>query len=70
MVSGLSFSKNGKYLALAERRDCKDYVSVFTTSSWQLLKVGNVSIVVERATLMRMYASLSPNSVDHHEELI
>lgn len=26
-------------MALAERRDCKDYVSVFVCSDWQLLRV-------------------------------
>ncbi|KAK2165292.1 hypothetical protein LSH36_52g03026 [Paralvinella palmiformis] len=35
---GLSFSPDGKFLALAERRDCKDYISVFVCSTWQLVK--------------------------------
>ena len=36
---GLAFSLGGKYLALAERRDCKDYISVFACATWQLIKV-------------------------------
>ena len=32
--------------------------------------VGVCSTVVEPVTYMRMYTSLSPTSVDHHEELI
>lgn len=35
---GMDFTKNGKYLAVAERRDCKDFVSIFDCTSWQLLK--------------------------------
>jgi hypothetical protein len=31
---GVSFSPDGKFMALAERRECKDYVSVFSTSAW------------------------------------
>ena len=31
------FSKCGKYLALAERKDCKDYVGVYFTTDWKLL---------------------------------
>ncbi|KAK3701374.1 hypothetical protein QZH41_008742, partial [Actinostola sp. cb2023] len=37
-TDGLDFSKDGKYMALAERRNCKDFVSIFTCESWQLLK--------------------------------
>mgnify|MGYP001791211226 CR=1 FL=1 len=36
---GIDFTSNGKYMALAERRDCKDCLSVFTCNTWQLLKV-------------------------------
>ncbi|KAM8790266.1 WD repeat-containing protein WRAP73 [Rhynchonycteris naso] len=35
---GVAFSRDGRYLALAERRDCKDYVSIFVCSNWQLLR--------------------------------
>lgn len=34
----MDFSSNGKYMALAERRDCKDYVSLFDCSQWQLVR--------------------------------
>lgn len=35
---GLSFSRDGHYMALAERRDCKDYVSIFVCDNWHLLR--------------------------------
>ncbi|XP_039256871.2 WD repeat-containing protein WRAP73-like [Styela clava] len=35
----LSFSKDGKYLALGETRKCKDYVSIFAVDSWQMVKI-------------------------------
>lgn len=37
LQGGVDFSSNGKYMALAERRDCKDYISIFDCSLWQLL---------------------------------
>ena len=36
--SGLDFTPDGRYMALAERRECKDIVSVFDCSSWQLVQ--------------------------------
>ena len=36
--SGLDFTPDGRYMALAERRDCKDVLSVFECSSWQLVQ--------------------------------
>lgn len=36
--SGLDFTPDGRYMALAERRDCKDVVSVFDCNSWQLVQ--------------------------------
>ncbi|XP_028343747.1 WD repeat-containing protein WRAP73 isoform X5 [Physeter macrocephalus] len=35
---GVTFTRDGRYLALAERRDCKDYVSILVCSDWQLLR--------------------------------
>uniref|UniRef100_A0A674NSW6 WD repeat containing, antisense to TP73 n=1 Tax=Takifugu rubripes TaxID=31033 RepID=A0A674NSW6_TAKRU len=35
---GIDFSRDGSYMALAERRDCKDYVSVFVCDDWHLLR--------------------------------
>ncbi|XP_070207172.1 WD repeat-containing protein WRAP73-like [Littorina saxatilis] len=35
---GLDFSEKGKYMALAERRDCKDYVSIFSCDTWSLVR--------------------------------
>lgn len=34
---GLEFSPDGQYMALAERRECKDYISVFNAEKWSLL---------------------------------
>ncbi|ESN99643.1 hypothetical protein HELRODRAFT_176814 [Helobdella robusta] len=34
----IDFSSNEKYLAVAERRDCKDYISYFNCYSWDLIK--------------------------------
>lgn len=38
MQDGLDFTGDGKYMALAERRDCRDFVSIFDCSQWQLVK--------------------------------
>ncbi|KAF3696719.1 WD repeat-containing protein WRAP73 [Channa argus] len=38
LEKGIDFSKDGCYMALAERRDCKDYVSVFVCDDWHLLR--------------------------------
>ncbi|NXN98622.1 WRP73 protein, partial [Rhinopomastus cyanomelas] len=35
---GITFTKDGRYMAVAERRDCKDFVSIFVCSDWQLLR--------------------------------
>ncbi|XP_038864358.1 WD repeat-containing protein WRAP73 isoform X2 [Salvelinus namaycush] len=35
---GIDFSRDGCYMALAERRDCRDYVSVFVCDDWHLLR--------------------------------
>ncbi|XP_026867092.1 WD repeat-containing protein WRAP73 isoform X1 [Electrophorus electricus] len=35
---GMDFSADGRYMALAERRDCKDYISVFVCDDWHLLR--------------------------------
>uniref|UniRef100_A0AAY5KIF1 WD repeat containing, antisense to TP73 n=1 Tax=Esox lucius TaxID=8010 RepID=A0AAY5KIF1_ESOLU len=35
---GMDFSRDGCYMALAERRDCRDYVSVFVCEDWHLLR--------------------------------
>ncbi|POI32618.1 hypothetical protein CIB84_003630 [Bambusicola thoracicus] len=34
----IAFTKDGRYMAVAERRDCKDFVSLFVCSNWQLLR--------------------------------
>lgn len=35
---GMDFSRDGCYMALAERRDCKDCISVFVCEDWHLLR--------------------------------
>ncbi|XP_071431995.1 WD repeat-containing protein WRAP73 isoform X1 [Pithys albifrons albifrons] len=35
---GVAFTKDGHYVAVAERRDCKDFISIFVCSNWQLLR--------------------------------
>ena len=35
---GLAFTLDGKYMALAERRNCKDFVSIFACDNWEMLK--------------------------------
>uniref|UniRef100_UPI00358FE037 WD repeat-containing protein WRAP73 isoform X1 n=2 Tax=Myxine glutinosa TaxID=7769 RepID=UPI00358FE037 len=37
-AKGVDFTQDGQYMALAERRNCKDFVSVFACQDWQLLK--------------------------------
>lgn len=59
--AGISFSRDGRYLALAERRDCKDYVSIFVCSDWQLLRVSasvrtlSSALVSEGACCLRLH---------------
>nr|XP_033777656.1 WD repeat-containing protein WRAP73 isoform X1 [Geotrypetes seraphini] len=36
--AGVAFTKDGRHMALAERRDCQDYISIFVCSNWQLLR--------------------------------
>ena len=35
---GYAFRSDGKYFALAERMDCKDYISIFDCSDWTMIK--------------------------------
>lgn len=37
---GLDFTPNGKFMAVLERRDGKDFVSVFACETWQLVLVS------------------------------
>lgn len=34
---GISFTSNGKFMALAERSQCKDYVGVYYCGDWKLM---------------------------------
>jgi len=35
---GLAFSSNGKFMALAERRDNKDYIGIYHCKNWTLVR--------------------------------
>ncbi|NXV41620.1 WRP73 protein, partial [Uria aalge] len=37
-LAGIAFTRDGRYMAVAERRDCKDFISIFVCSDWQLLR--------------------------------
>ena len=36
-VGGVDFSRDGKFMAVAERKECKDFVSVFLCSQWEMV---------------------------------
>ena len=38
-ILGLDFTKDGHYMALAERRNCKDFLSIFACKAWKMVKV-------------------------------
>ncbi|XP_063853440.1 WD repeat-containing protein WRAP73-like isoform X2 [Scylla paramamosain] len=38
VVGGAVFSPSGSYLVVAERRDCRDYLALFETQDWTLVK--------------------------------
>eukprot|EP00741_Cyanophora_paradoxa_P000029 tig00000057_g27.t1 len=37
-AAGIDFSKDGRWMALAVRRDCKDYVQIYACDTWELVK--------------------------------
>jgi WD40 repeat protein len=37
-AAGCSFSHDGTYMAVLERKECKDFVSVFATRTWEMVK--------------------------------
>ncbi len=41
---GISFSSNGKFMALAERRDAKDYIGIYYCNDWKLVNVEFTSL--------------------------
>lgn len=38
LKSGFDFTSDGAFMALAERRDCKDFVSLFDCEQWKLIR--------------------------------
>ena len=53
-TKGISFSSDGKFMALAERRNCKDYISVFACDNWQMLKV-NLNVMFMNINNRKIY---------------
>jgi len=45
-LSAMEFSHDGKYLAVAERRDYKDCIGIYHCDTWELIKVSAVASVV------------------------
>eukprot|EP01119_Soliformovum_irregulare_P016844 TRINITY_DN4932_c0_g1_i3.p1 TRINITY_DN4932_c0_g1~~TRINITY_DN4932_c0_g1_i3.p1 ORF type:complete len:397 (+),score=64.11 TRINITY_DN4932_c0_g1_i3:154-1344(+) len=39
----LDFSHNKKYMAVAERKDCKDYIDIFSCENWTLIRQFQVA---------------------------
>jgi len=37
-VNGVSFAHDGKYMAVARRKACKDFIAVYSCESWELVK--------------------------------
>lgn len=46
---GCVFSDCGKYLALVERKDCKDYVGVYFVNDWKLLNYFSLNEMLDLA---------------------
>lgn len=41
---GFSFSNSGKFLALLEKHDCKDYASIYYTLDWKLVNTHQLDL--------------------------
>jgi len=41
---GISFTSDGKFMALAERKDTKDYIGVYYTCDWKLVNVRDIIV--------------------------
>jgi WD40 repeat protein len=42
---GLSFTSNGKFMALAERENCKDFIGIYYCGDWKLMNHFQVETV-------------------------
>lgn len=63
-VAGVVFTKDGRYMAVAERRDCKDFISIFVCSNWQLLRVSSAS---PPTLLWGLHAHIAHYSISNSE---
>ena len=45
LSTALDFTTDGRRLALAERRDCKDFISIFSCDGWSLIRVSGCVMV-------------------------
>lgn len=48
---GLSFTSNGKFMALAERENCKDSIGIYYCGDWKLMNHFQVD-TIDLADLM------------------
>jgi hypothetical protein len=61
---GYQFSPDGNYMLLAERRDCKDYCSIFCCEGWTLLKVKMVLIEGKWMDFLKDFDILKSSTID------
>lgn len=38
MCEGIEFSADNKYMAVVERRESKDYIGIYYTETWEMVK--------------------------------
>lgn len=41
---GCAFNSNGKFMALIEKHDCKDYLSIYYTVDWKIVNVYSLDL--------------------------
>lgn len=50
-----AFSPDGRYLALAERRSCRDFISLFDVTQWVLVRVCDSPPLPHEFELLKIY---------------
>lgn len=63
---GVSFSNDGKFVAIATRRDCKDFVNVLTADTWDLV----TQFAVETADLADLHWAPDDGSIAVWDSLL